>query len=144
VEATNAFSSVISKVEVKGEGSSGNDGNENLVIEAVLASREDVLFGKSNFSGEDSSTSSNNLKFEATNSNNILNGTTSMHGVIFIELGFFVKSDGSWLPWVIRLAAAVPFGGIVSKSESSNKSEDDQSLHLDIRNVNLSFRYLII
>lgn len=128
-EATDTGTSVVLEFKVKFESTSSNDGDIDVVVEAVLGAGEDFLLSELNGSGIDNNTTSLNTELEASDSDIILNVTASVHRVVFIELGFLGKSDGGWLPWVIRTRAGSPVGGVVSRDKGDAKSEDKEGFH---------------
>jgi len=128
-EATDTGTSVVLELEVKFESTSGNDGDIDVIVEAVLRSGEDFLLSELNGSGIDNNATSLNTKLEASDSDIILDVTASVHRVIFIELRFFGKSDGGWLPWVISTRAAGPLGSKVSDGQSEDEGDKDDGFH---------------
>ncbi len=128
-ETTDTGTSVVLELEVKFESTSGNDGDIDVVVEAVLGAGEDFLLSKLNGSGIDNNTSGLNTELEASDSDIVLDVTASVHRVVFVKLGFLGEGDGGWLPWVIRTRAGRPVGGIVSRDKGNAKSEDEEGFH---------------
>lgn len=123
---------VVLELELDGEGSSGDDGNVNAVVEAVLASGEDFSLSKLNSGSVDNNAKSSNLELEVTDNNIITNSTASMDTVIFIDSGRLSQSNVGWLPDISRGTAACPVGDVISRGESKDQSENEDGFHLDL------------
>lgn len=134
-DTTKVALSVVLEFELDAEGSSGDDGNVNVVIEAVLAAWENFSLVKLDSGSVNNDTEVSNLELEVADNNIITDSTASMDTIVFIDSGSLSQSDVGWGPDVIRLTAALPNGNVVSRSEGEDQSEKEDGFHVDLFGV---------
>jgi len=116
--------------------------NVEVVIEAVLSARSEVLLSNIDGSSVNNSERGPNCDLEAANSEGRSDITARVSTILLVIGGFFSKSDGGGLPRIVGTTAGLPFGGVVSSDDGNEESKEEDGFHCERGEVMRNFKFI--